>query len=276
MSLPFQVEQEEKHKFKPPHLRFEEGTVKDNAASLAAGRAVFKPVIRVFIRAPGDEKCEVPFIVEQDGFDEAGNPCKVFPWEIHLREKLHHGFKTREEYDYCMRSLNHWKATQQTLIEGTPVIEWQLLTKAEAENLRSLGILSVEQCADMNEVAMASYGMGGRAIKDKAKNWLSANTNPGKAAERISSLESNLQAAVEKADQASQTISAYEAKLAQLEAMINAQSTTSVVSEEVISLEPNYENMETDTLITLARKNGHKLANPNWKRETLIAKAKGG
>ena len=268
-NLPFQVSQEEPTKFKPAHYRFEEGSVKDNAASLKAGRAVYKPVIRVFVRAPGDEKCEVPFIVEQDGFDENGQPCKVYPWELHLREKLHHGFKTREEYDYSMRSLEHWRKTEQTLVEGTPITEWQLLSKHEADNLKSLGILSIEQVSEMTEVAMDSYGMGARSLKEKAAAWLSSNDKPGVAAEKIVSLEAALNSAEEKASEASLQLQGYAQKLAALEALVAEKSGE---KSEKPSYDVDYENMEIEGLVNLVKAKGLTMAHKGWSREKLIEK----
>jgi len=268
MNLPFQVEQEVDEKFKPPFLRFEEGHIKDNTASLAAGRAVFKPQTVVYIRAPGDEKCEVPYVVEKTVCNGlTGKEEKVYPWDTHLKEKRHHGFISQQYYDFCQRSLKHWRETNETLVEGTPINAWAMLSKAEAENLRSLGILSVEMCSQMTEEAMSAYGMGARNLKEKAQNWLNANAEPGKAAEQISILESNLKSVSQRAEEVVTMNSLLQNKIAMLEAMVKG---TPLNADASIV---DYEMWLDEDLLAEVKKKYH-MAHKGWPRATLIAKLK--
>ena len=269
MNLPFQVEQEVKETFKPPHLRFEDSSIKDNSASLEAGRAVFHPCIKVYIRAPGDDKCEVPYIVEQKVKDPiTGEEKLVKPWEQHLKEKLHHKFIERQYYDFCIRSIAHWKENQETMVDGTPIGEWALLSKAECDNLKALGILSIEQCSQMTEEALSAYGLGARTLKEKAGNFLTANSNPGRAAEKINALEANLNSAVQKAEEAMNLMGGYEAKIKQLEQMVIDQSKPQIVTKtEVV-----YEDMEVDALVDAVKAKGFPMAHKGWSKDALIAK----
>jgi hypothetical protein len=269
MNLPFQVEQEETKNFKPPHLRFEDSSIKDNTASLQAGRAVYNPALKVFIRSPGDDKCEVPYVVEKLQKDPlTGKDELIHPWEIHLKEKLHHGFIQREYFDFCMKSVAHWKENQETMVKGTPISEWPLLSKSEADNLKSIGILSIENCAEMTEEAMAAYGMGARMLKDKAGNWLGANSNPGQSAEKINSLEANLQAAVDRADEAATLMGGYEQKIAQLEAMMAESSKTPPPEPEKM----DFTTLSHEELVTRVKGIGLTMAHKGWSKEKLIEK----
>ena len=279
-NLPFQTQYEEKADYKPPFLRFEDGHEKDNEASLKAGRAVFKPVVRVFIRARGDDKCEVPYIVEQESIDpKTGKPNKIYPWIAMLKEKVHHGFKVREELEYCERALDHWRQTQQVLVEGTPLNEWQLITKAQAENLKACDILSVEQCAEMGEECMTNYGLGARDLKKKARSWLSANTDPGKAAEQISELSAKSDQQAQRLEELAQSNSAYEDKIRQLEAKM-AEDALSPKEETPVPAMPtefpelDYRSMDRVHLAKLAQEAGHSNAGPHWAEDILIDKIK--
>lgn len=61
-------------------------------------------------------------------------------------------------------------------IEGTPVAEWPLLTRAQAEQLRAMKFFSVEQIAGASDEAIGkigmTVGMSAYAFRDKAKNFL--------------------------------------------------------------------------------------------------------
>lgn len=122
--------------------------VKDEEASVEAGREIFKDVEWVTIHIVGDTKTEVSRpVTEQD--------------------------KQRFERQY-----EAFKKQGVTLHEGTPLTEWTLVTKAMALNLKSMNIHTVEQlaaCADGN------LGfMGGRELQKKAVAWLEqAKENAG-------------------------------------------------------------------------------------------------
>lgn len=268
MSLPFQVEQEERKGFKPPHLRFEDVSFKDNAASLKAGRAIFNPGLVVFLRSPGDEKCETPYVVEQIQKNAEGKEETIYPWLIHLKEKLHHEFISKAHYDFCINSIKHWKENQETMVQGTPITEWPLLKKSEADNLKSIGILSIEQCAEMTEEAMSSYGMGARTLKEKADSWINANSNPGQAAEKISALQSSVDAATEQAQKAENLVGGYEQKIAQLEAMIAANNTPAPPAAKM-----DFTTLEHQDLVDRVKQlPGQHGANLGWSKEVLIGK----
>ena len=61
----------------------------------------------------------------------------------------------------------------------------------------SLHIRSVEDLAAANEEVLARIGMGGRALKQRAVDWLTSAGSTGKASEELSALKAsneNLQA----------------------------------------------------------------------------------
>jgi hypothetical protein len=233
----------------PPFLRFTESTVEDREASLKAGRTIYAPIVKVYSRARGDTKSEVPAIVRGWTFEtkqvskdiqrpasrwvvpEDGGPAveqKVMiddtevqdykyrtpttPWLDQLKEKLRNEFISIDYYDYCLEHLKAWEEKREMPIEGTPITGWNQITLAMQKNLIELGIRSVEEAAEMNEVAMDSIGMGSRDVKRKAINFLKTADN-GVSSSEISHLQNEN-------ERMSDTISAFEEKMAGLERRI--------------------------------------------------------
>ena len=122
-------------------VKFYSKTVKDNARSAEQSRAVFKEVEYVDIRIPGARGTG------------AARPATH-------RDK--------------QRFPKHYAAFQQRIempLEGTPLSEWPVITRAHAEELGFMGVKTVEQLAGMAD-SNASQFMGGQSFKAKANAWL--------------------------------------------------------------------------------------------------------
>lgn len=65
-----------------------------------------------------------------------------------------------------------FKAGQEQSPDGTPLEEWPILKRAQVLELKSLGFSTVEQLAEMPDLAMQKIGMGGRALKERASAFL--------------------------------------------------------------------------------------------------------
>jgi hypothetical protein len=65
-----------------------------------------------------------------------------------------------------------WKQGLEAPVDGTSVKEWPILSRSQCENFISVGIVTVEDIAAMTEEAMARIGMGSRALRDQARDWL--------------------------------------------------------------------------------------------------------
>lgn len=122
-------------------VKFYTKTVKDNPRSAEQSRAVFKEVEYVDIRIPGARGTG------------AARPATH-------RDK--------------QRFPKHYAAFQQRIempVEGTPLSEWPVITRAHAEELGFMGVKTVEQLAGMAD-SNASQFMGGQSFKAKANAWL--------------------------------------------------------------------------------------------------------
>jgi len=113
----------------------------DSAASLKAGRPVFKDVEYIDIKIPGDR---------------TGGVCRPATYVDKQRFGPHYvAFKTRTELP----------------LEGTPLVEWPLITRSLAEELAFHNVKTVEQLSTMADVHSGKF-MGLNTIKAKALKWL--------------------------------------------------------------------------------------------------------
>lgn len=95
-------------------------------------------------------------------------------------------FRSKDRYDA-------WKKNQtEEPVNGTSLRMWPAINKAMAENLWLMHIRTVEDLAGVPDNLMPNLGMGGSAIRDKARAWLQAAGNIGKVAEQLAALNVRL------------------------------------------------------------------------------------
>lgn len=117
----------------------------------------------------------------------------VGDWLNNCRVNVQADRMPREWLQQYEMGYQMWKQQQVAPINGTPVRNWPLLTPAEVENLTKLNVLAVEDLATANEQTLAAIGMGGRALKQKALDWLQMKQNDGPVIEQLSSLKINFE-----------------------------------------------------------------------------------
>lgn len=145
---------------RPPYVEFKRIAIHDAVKTQELGRRVTKDVDFAYIMQPGSrdqvERKAVDWLamIKQKNLD--GSP-DAYP------EEWVRGF--HEKY-------KAWQEGQEMPLNGTSVKEWSLLSPAQAENFISLRILTIEDVAAMTEDALGRYGMGGRELRDKAREWL--------------------------------------------------------------------------------------------------------
>lgn len=86
-----------------------------------------------------------------------------------------------------------WKNDQEPPVVGTDIRSWPLLSPAECKRLIDLRCTSVETLAAANEEFIQRYGMGARALQQKAQAWLTAQKDHGPIVERVTALEAALE-----------------------------------------------------------------------------------
>jgi len=235
----------------PPSLRFVEDTAEDREESIKQGRMVHVPRLMVHIRARGDDRSEVPFVVEGHRFEpkmiekEVKRPVfrtiekdgefveqevmhtetiqeefrfkvDTRPWFDTLKEKLHNRFISQGYYDYCMGAYENFKAGRAEPIQGTPIVGWNQISMAMQKNAVDLGINTVELAAEMSDEAMDALGMGSRQMKKQAQAYITA-TNVDVSAAQINKLQNENERLKDQSDTLAAKFAELEEKISEAE-----------------------------------------------------------
>lgn len=133
--------------------RFHTESVQDELASTAAGRPIFKDEERVQYINPGSTHSPVERVTDA------------------------HRQRWPEQYAAFKRG-------QEMAIDGTPLEQWPVVTRAMVLELKALGLYTVEQCASMSDIAVQKVGRGGYSLRERAKAYLD-DAEAGALTERL-------------------------------------------------------------------------------------------
>jgi hypothetical protein len=158
---------------KAPWIAFVTRAVEDRAASIAAGRYVAKDQDYVLITPHGSK----------DRIEQIAGE-----WLDTMDQEVRNKRLPEEWAKSYRRAYASWKEGNGIPLEGTPIINWPVVSPAQIELLKSLKVLTVEVLAGANEELIRRLGMGGRALVDKAKDFLQAADGPGKLAQEMEAL----------------------------------------------------------------------------------------
>ena len=116
-------------------------------------------------------------------------------------------------WPHVSNSYEAWRTGLDAPIEGHPLKEWPLITAAQIRNCASMNVLSVEDLANLADGAMRFIGGEAVALREKARNWLNAASDVGKAAATITRLESENETLKEQLRKLSEDVDALRGEL---------------------------------------------------------------
>ena len=142
-------------------IDFYNGTMINHAKTEAAKRPIFDDVEMVRIRWAGNTKNEfhAPATDRSDRpiIDPSTN-TKYWPiWK---------------EHPDCIRIYEAFKHGQAVAGNGTPLEEWAYLTAAKRAELKAINIMTVDQMANLDPIAMKRLGMEANEMKKQAALYL--------------------------------------------------------------------------------------------------------
>lgn len=187
---------------KPPYVVFESRAVEDRAASITAGHYVGKDVIYAIITPQGSK----------DRIEKLADDW-LKDLETAVREDR---FPALWLQSYKSIYAD-WKAGREIPVEGTPILTWPAVSKAQADACLNMNIRTVEDLANANEAALSGIGMGARALKQRAEAWLQSANETGKIAAEIEALRGENAAQKVTIETQQKTIAQLEGKVAELE-----------------------------------------------------------
>lgn len=159
-------------------------------------------------RAATEREGRVVYVDEEWGnIHKKGELGHVIPYKVRDLKKNH------VLWPHVSNSYEAWKAGLDAPIEGTPLKEWPLITSAQLRNCAGMNVLSVEDLANLADGALRFIGGEAVALREKARNWLNASSDVGKAAATITRLESENETLKEQLRKLSEDVSALRREL---------------------------------------------------------------
>jgi hypothetical protein len=156
------------------YVRFERRPIEDRLASLKNGHYTTVDMDFAIISPLGSKDTVVRLVKD---------------WFIYLDQQINEERVPQEWVDKYKLAYERFKAGEEAPLDGTAIKGWPVLSPAQQQNLIAIGIKTVEDLASCTEEAIARIGLGGRSLREKAKNWLDAANNIGKLAERMTAFE---------------------------------------------------------------------------------------
>jgi len=153
---------------KPNYIVFERRAVEDRAATVEAGHYVAKDVDFVLVTPAGT----------RDRLEK-----EVTDWLLSLEEGVKQERIPASWLQAYRSAYKQWKDGQEVPEFGTSILNCSLFSPAQIKMIQAANIRTMEELAEATEEGLARIGMGGRALKSKAKAWLDSAENGKSAAE---------------------------------------------------------------------------------------------
>lgn len=164
----------EVEKARPPYVTFETRAIENRNASIEAGHYVTKDVNFVII-TPQGSKDRIERIADE--------------WFVKLTDDVRSGRFEQAWLTAYKEAYKAWKEGKEIPENGSAILNWPVLSPSQTQALIACNLRTIEDVATANEEAIAKIGMGGRALKQKAIDWLAAAKGLGKTTEELSSLK---------------------------------------------------------------------------------------
>lgn len=158
---------------RPPYVTFEALAEEDRAATISAGHYVARDV-------------DYAFVTPQGSRDRLQR--RVDEWLDNLRQQVEQSRFPREWLRHYEESYRAWKDGREAPVSGTAVSNWPAASPAQVKAMQAVHVRTVEDLAAANEETISRLGLGARALKQRAIEWLSAASGTGKVAEEMAAL----------------------------------------------------------------------------------------
>jgi len=175
-------------------VRFYKRAIKQEQESMDAGRPIYKEFDFVHICVAGDSLTEI------DTYALANHKVRLPIHSAHYQNRV--GADDQE-------------------VVGTPVSEWPIVSKSQAEELRALKFHTVESIAGASDAHLQRMGMAAGmspyAFRDKAKAFLNLATNAAETDKREEEINALKEELAKKEQETVKMKAETDAKLAQMQ-----------------------------------------------------------
>ena len=170
---------EERHGF---HVAFELRAEEDRGGSIAAGHPVFRDVEVAILTMPGGNLVLDKFV----------NDELLHEWRFGIPGR-------KPPSPFAVSAYEAWKDGREAPVNGTDLKNWPGVTPAQLKTCQNATIRTIEDLAEANADTIRKLGMGGVAMAEKAKSYLSS-AESNKASEEVASLKVKMESLVDAID----------------------------------------------------------------------------
>lgn len=114
-------------------------------------------------------------------------------------------------YQHFLPTIEKWRKTNTIATEGVPLEAWPAISKGQLRALKNLGLRSVEDVSEANDLIREKFGMGFLDLKKQAKAYLQ-NYSKQQAAKKLTDQEDAIADLKAQLKEAQETIQALAAK----------------------------------------------------------------
>jgi len=162
---------------RPPYVQFELRAVEDRNATIESGHYCSRDVAYALITPAGSKDR-----IERDAEE----------WIAHITQQVRDERFPAQWLAAYRSAFEEWKKGNEPVLDGMDVKNWPAASPAQVKMLLNWNIRTVEDLANANEETLRRLGMGANALKERAREWLSAADGKGKFAEQIAALRAEL------------------------------------------------------------------------------------
>jgi hypothetical protein len=159
---------------RPPFVRFALRSVEDRNQTIEQGHYVGRDVAYALITPRGSKD------VHEEIAEE---------WLVKMEQEVREERFPSQWLESFRSAYRNFVAGSEAVVDGTSLREWPVIRPAQLATCHAVSIFSVEDLAAANEEAVSSLGMGGRQLREQAKNWLAAAKDIGVPTAKIQALE---------------------------------------------------------------------------------------
>lgn len=146
---------------RPPYIRFERRAVEKRKSDAEGGMPYYEDVDFALVTPHGS----------RDTTEK-----RVDEWFPQLQEQIRQGRFPPTWLDAYKAGYAAYKNDQEPPLNGQSIKMWPAISPAETKILLNLRVLTVEDMAEANEELLQRVGMGARSLKQRAQDWLKAQT----------------------------------------------------------------------------------------------------
>jgi hypothetical protein len=196
---------------RPSYVMFQVRGVEDRNASIASGAYTERDEVFAII-TPSGSKDRIERVASE--------------WFEQLDRDAREGRVPRTWVAEYKAAYDAWKTGQEMPLNGTPILNWPPCSPAVRSALININIRTVEDLAAANDETVTRIGMGARALKQKAIDWMKQANGPGKLIAEMEILRqenAGLKVLVESQN----------ARLAKLETLIGSNPNAAKIEERI-------------------------------------------